>query len=1059
MTQDRDFAMTEPVNDSAIALVGMSGRFPGAGGVGELWRNLLLGTRGLRPITDAELAAAGVSAGDGYVAVGGPVAGIEEFDAAAFGFTDREAETMEPQHRLLLECSWEALERAGYSPTDPGCPVGMFAGCAYPDYLTANVPDLGSQPGGKALLSAGVERDSLTSLVSYKLGLHGPSLTVQTYCSTSLVAVHLACQSLLTYECDMALAGGAALPLPQPAGYQFEEGGILSPDGRVRSLDADANGTVMGSGVAVVALKRLADALADGDVVHAVILGSAVNNDGRSRAGYTAPGAAGQTAVVETALAVAGVKPESIGYVECHAVGTPLGDSIELAALGRVFTTPREVPCVLSSVKPSIGHLDRASGVTGLVRAALSLRHQILPGTSGFATPNAALASDRFTVLSSDQAWPAGPDPRRAGVSSFGVGGTNAHVVLEEAPARPVRSARPGPHLLTFSAGDPSALAALTASLRAHLAEVTDQDLADVAYTLQISRGRFALRRAVVCHDRADALAALEDPSRWIDGETRRRDPRIRLVAGDAPDTWWASLGSAVSRVLGAEPAYAPDRDGVLAALAAGLSRIGVRVQDDPAALEVRVEPSASALEWVLSTVASLWQTGASIDWAVLHGDAGRRVELPTYPFQRQRYWIDGPARVESTVDCTTFLPTWREHPLPLADLDRRLRLAGPWLVFVADPFGESLASRLTYAGAEVITVRPGAEFVAHENGDFTIPPGSVDTLMASQVVVPRTVVDGFALGGVPVSGASGVVLTSGAVGVLGADLVRPDDAVLAASGRLVDVDASADLEQVLAALLGEGILAVRGGQTWARISEPHPLPAALSLSPRDTVLLSGALAATGLAEHLALSYGCRLILDGPGYDVADLEDLGAVVVTAGTPDVVVADAAEFPTVATSVDAARRIVLCPPNSAVAAHARLARSRWTVVEGLDQSTVDHFGSLLAASHLAHVVIGAAPVTSPTVAVVEASGPVLRPRPALATPFVEPDPGLEQTVASQWAAALGLAEIGADDNFFELGGRSATAVQIATRLSEACSVTLPLTAVVEHPTVRLLTAQLG
>jgi len=1052
--------MTEPVNDSAIALVGMSGRFPGAAGVGELWRNLLSGTRGLRPITDAELAAAGVVAGDGYVAVGGPVAGIEEFDAAAFGFSDREAETMEPQHRLLLECSWEALERAGYSPTDPGCPVGMFAGCAYPDYLTGNVPDLATQPGGKALLSAGVERDSLTSLVSYKLGLHGPSLTVQTYCSTSLVAVHLACQSLLTYECDMALAGGAALPLPQPAGYRFEEGGILSPDGRVRSLDADANGTVMGSGVAVVALKRLADALADGDVVHAVILGSAVNNDGRSRAGYTAPGAAGQTAVVETALAVAGVKPESIGYVECHAVGTPLGDSIELAALGRVFTTPRETPCVLSSVKPSIGHLDRASGVTGLVRAALSLRHSILPGTHGFSSPNAALAADRFTVLSEDQHWPTGPDPRRAGVSSFGVGGTNAHIVLEEAPQRPSRAARPGPHLLTFSAGDPAALSELTSRLRAHLASEVDQDLADVAYTLQISRGRFALRRAVVCLDREDAVAALGDPLRWMDGETRRRDPRVRLVAGDAPESWWAALGAAVSQVLVAEPAYAPDRDGVLAALAAGLSRIGVRVQDDPAALSVSVEPSASAAEWVLSTVASLWQAGASIDWAVLHGDTGRRVELPTYPFQRQRYWIDGPAPIESTKDCSTFLPTWREHPLPLADLDRRLRLAGPWLVFAADDRVEELASRLTYAGAEVITVRPGP-FAAQENGDFTIPRGSdVGPLLAAQVVVPRTVVNGF---GVSLPGlASPVVLTSGAVGVLGADLVRPDDAVLTASGRLVDVDASADLEQVLAALLGEGILAVRGGQTWARVSEPHPLPAAASLSPRDTVLLSGALAGTGLAEHLALSYGCRLILDGSGYDVDDLEGLGAVVVSSGEPDVVVhaaSSVSEFQALEGSVGSARRIVLCPPDSAVAAHARLARSRWTVVEGLDQSTMEHFGGLLAAAHLAHVVISSGPVVSSRAVPSVEEGPARRPRPALATPFVEPDTGLERTVAEQWAAALGLAEIGADDNFFELGGRSATAVQIATRLGEACAVSLPLTAVVEHPTVRLLSAHLA
>ncbi|HEY3481036.1 MAG TPA: polyketide synthase, partial [Streptomyces sp.] len=271
--------------DSAVALVGMAGRFPGAADVAALWRNALAGVSGLREITDEELAAAGIPAATAadphYVRIGGPVDGIADFDAAAFGFSPREAETMGPQHRLFLECSWEALENAGYPPVGPPGQVGVFGGSAFPDYLLDNVSHVVDEPGGGLLVAVGNERDSLTSLVAYKLGLRGPSLSVQTFCSTSLVAVHLACQSLLTFESDLALAGGAFLPLPHPAGYLYEPGGITSPHGRVRSFDAAADGTVMGAGVGVVALRRMTDALADGDVIHAVILGSAVNNDGR----------------------------------------------------------------------------------------------------------------------------------------------------------------------------------------------------------------------------------------------------------------------------------------------------------------------------------------------------------------------------------------------------------------------------------------------------------------------------------------------------------------------------------------------------------------------------------------------------------------------------------------------------------------------------------------------------------------------------------------------------------------------------------------------------------
>ena len=967
--------MSETDYASAVALIGMSGRFPGAGSPAQLWRNLLAGVKGLRELTDDELRSAGVEPGQladpRYVRIGGPLADLDRFDASVFGITPREAETMEPQHRLFLECTWEALESAGYCPTDVPGQVAVFAGCGFPDYIVQNIQHLAGEPGGALLMAVGNERDSLASLVSYKLGLRGPAITVQTFCSTSLVSVHLACQSLLTYECDIALAGGAYIPLPQPTGYLYEQGGITSPDGKVRSFDAEASGTVMGSGAGAVALKRMTDALEDGDVIHAVILGSAANNDGRMRAGYTAPGVDGQAAVIDAALGVAGVKPDTIDYVECHATATVLGDSIELAAMNRVFTQPRETRCVLGSVKPSIGHLDRASGVTGLIRAALNLEHELLPATPNYENPNPALATalDRFTVLTEHRRWPQGPHPRRAGVNSFGLGGTNAHVVLEQAPARPDRPQRPGPHLLVFSAADDQALSELTARLREHLAERTGGDaaqLADVAFTLQVSRGGFALRRAVVCRDHDDAVAALADPARWIDAKTQRRNPRVRLVppGADVADTWWTDLHTAVAelhpggpqpagpaRPAGAVQPADAGRDAALSALAGALTWLGVRViGDEPdtaahaAEAEVVVvapDGDGSATEWLLATVARLWQAGSTIFWPKLHGGAGRRVELPTYPFQRRRHWVDArpsgynvpdtwwsAAATGKTFDRSrwTYLPTWRQRPLPVADLDERLRLAGPWLVLTDDDRGEALVERLVRAGAEVTAVRDGDEFDQDEAGDFTVRVGTGDDmaeLLDSLVVSPRAIVHAFSLASadsaadpaahfdaeqrrgfhsvlalarelVDNSGAAPraelVLLTSGAVGVVGSDLRHPEHSTLGALApslaqenpalrcRHVDADAvpagdAGALEllatQILAAAVCpyEGPVAVRGGETWSRWYQPFPVeePAEQDrpIHDGDTVLITGGLGDVGLviSRHLASRYGCRLVL------------------------------------------------------------------------------------------------------------------------------------------------------------------------------------------------------
>ncbi|WP_241968174.1 beta-ketoacyl synthase N-terminal-like domain-containing protein [Streptomyces sp. ICBB 8177] len=929
--------------ESAVAIVGMAGRFPGAADVDGLWRNLLDGVPGLREITDAELDAAGVDparrADPRYVRVGGPVEGLESFDAAAFGFSPREAETMEPQHRLFLECCWEALEAAGYPPVGPPGRVGVFGGSAFPDYLLSNAAHVADEPGGGMLLAVGDERDSLTSLVAYKLGLRGPSLSVQTFCSTSLVAVHLAVQSLLTFECDMALAGGACLPLPQPAGYLHHEGGISSPTGRVRTFDAAADGTVTGSGVGVVTLKRMTDALADGDVVHAVLIGSAVTNDGAQRAGYAAPGVDGQAAVIETALAVADVKAESVGYVECHANGTPLGDSIEVAALARVFQRAGRRPCVLSSVKPRVGHLDRAAGVTGLMRAALNVRHHVLPATANFERPNPVLASaaDRFTVLTADRPWPEGPEPRRAGVSAFGLGGTNAHVVVEEAPPRAERPPRPGPHLLVFSAAEPGTLDAVAERLAAHLERRepagtaacpsgAPDDLADVAYTLQVSRGHFAARRCVVCRDPADAVAALRDPSRWIDGVTARQNPSVVLVAGDgAPSAWWAALGEAAARTLPGASVRGEDPDAVLGVLTQGLREVGVRVAgareaDGGDALVVTVAPDGptacgdDAAVWLAGLVGRLWLAGARVDWGALHGGLGRRVTLPTYPFRRSRHWLaprpaasGAPVAEGRYADPAhwTHVPVWHQLPPEAGDLDERLRATGPWLVLAAEERGEALAGRLLRAGAEVVTVRAGSGFGVGAAGEVTVRPDSVDDLaraLGGLVVAPRTVVHAFALATPVGEGAAHfaaersrgtrsvsalaealahdpelpptrlVLLTAGATAVSGADLRHPEHAGLAGLAPVLAQEHAAldcrhvDLDPQAVPAAAEG----RAGRTAAERAAGWALAAVVRGRPGPVAVRGGAVwepryerLEVGTAPVPALRAGDRVLVTG----------------------------------------------------------------------------------------------------------------------------------------------------------------------------------------------------
>ncbi|MFD8364916.1 SDR family NAD(P)-dependent oxidoreductase [Streptomyces hygroscopicus] len=883
-------------NENRLAIVGMAGRFPGARSTDELWSNLTRGVAGIREITQEELTAArvpwAVQADPRYVRRGAPVADTDLFDASFFGYSPREAEVADPQHRMFLECCWEALEGAGYRPNAMPGQVGVFGGVAPSQYGMRHV--LG-RPEVMSTITLeqygmGTTSDSLCTLVAYKLGLTGPVVGVQTNCSTSLVAVHLAAQSLLTYDCDIALAGGAAIFDPMPVGYRFEEGSITSPDGVVHSLDADADGTVMGNGVGVVALKRLADARRDGDHVWAVVLGSAINNDGAARAGFSAPGVDGQSAVVGYALAVADVDPGTVGYVECHATGTRLGDSIELAAVDRAYPRVPRTPRVLSSLKPDIGHLDRASGVAGLIKATLALHHKVLPATRGFRNANPALASagDRFTVLTEDRPWPGAAHPRRAGVNSFGAGGTNVHVVLEEAPPRPAGSAAPGPHLLVLSARTRSALDAAVRGLRERLPQVLDDgwEPADVAYTLQASRTGFPYRMAVVCADAEDAPAALADPGR---------------VAFAGPVT----------------PSGATHRSS---------------------------DPRLAAEHWL---------GGADVDWAALHDGPRRRVPLPTYPFERRRYFLEpadlpagppdaaaaavpsgagdaasgtpgagsGGGRIPDMADWFS-CPSWRSAPLPHGLDAEGIPGRGPWWVVAAGGPGLGAARRLAELGAEVVLLRPAGQ-EGTEPADTTgitvrdLDPGARSgwERAIADFGRPRSVVHALSLDA-PRAGAAGafeeaqergfysvlalvgalgedaepgpvdlLLCTDGAAEVTGGDLRNPQQATLAGlqpvinqefgdlTCRLLDIGADGPerlVDELLAEATADGPAdpaALRSTGRWVRSFAPvrvGPVPAARRAVPhRATVLITGGLGTVGsvLADHFAATRSCDLVL------------------------------------------------------------------------------------------------------------------------------------------------------------------------------------------------------
>ncbi|MFG3685125.1 amino acid adenylation domain-containing protein [Micromonospora sp. NPDC047740] len=983
-----------------IAVVGMACRFPGARSLDEYWHNIRTGVESVQEFTVEEMLADGADPtrldDPAYVRAGTYLPGIDQFDAAFFGITPREAQTLDPQHRLLLECAWHALEHAGYDPSGHPGRIGLFAGSGRSSYLLDHLsshPELMSALG-EHQLSLGNDKDFLLSRVAYKLDLTGPAVTVATACSTSLVAVHLGRQSLLTGESDLVLAGGVSIFPAQRRGYLYHDGGIYSPDGHCRPFSADARGSIESSGVGIVALKRLEDAVADNDTVYAVIRGSAINNDGARRTGYTAPAVDGQVEVISSALATAGVDPRSLSYVEAHGTGTSLGDPIEVTALTEAFRagTDDRGFCALGSVKANIGHTDAAAGVAGLIKTVMALYRRTLPPTINVSRPNPAIdfASSPFYLNDTARPWP-GDGPRRAGVSSFGMGGTNAHVVLEEPPATPPagppETPAAGPQLLVVSARTTESLDRQTGQVRDWLDAHPAVDLADVAANLG-RRQSMSQRRFLVAADRADALAALDSPQRQFTG----------VHAGGRRPLVFAFPGHGAQHV----------------AMGAGL---------------YRAEPTYRA---VVDECAELLRDDLRLDLRTLLYPA------PDAPEQAERL-LAQPRLIQPALFVT-------EYALARALLARgvtRDLMVGHSLgeyvaACLAGVFSLADALRLVAARGELVERTPAGAMLAVSLPETAVAGLLDDRVSLAAVNAPELCV----LSGAPEAiGQLRLRLTADGIDC------RPLRVTRGYHSALLDpvLDEFADhARRVTYAEPEHPYLAnLTGGPvTPGQVTDPGYWVRHL----REPVRF---------AESAALLAEQDVVLAelGPGHALGGLARLAGL-----KPGQVVAamrhPRSDADDVTTMLDAVGRMWLASvPVDWSRFHGprrRLALPGYPFER--HRHWVDAVPRTIAADP-APALVATAPATPDAPEPVDAGN-----RPVLSTAYVAPNTPTQECVAEIWSELLGIRPVGALDNFFELGGHSLLATQLVVRLRAQLGVALPLETVFAQPTVAQLAAAL-
>ena len=987
-----------------VAVIGLAGRFPGARDLDAFWRNLSAAVESVRLFSPAELRALGAGeallADPAWVPAKPELADVDCFDAEVFGVNPREAEIMDPQQRLFLECAFAALDNAGYGGEKGGA-VGVYAGASLSHYLLyhlASRPDVAAAAGGLGVV-LGNDKDYLATKTSYKLDLEGPAVGVQTACSTSLVALHLACQGLIDGDCDLALAGAVALDLSPVPGYRYQKDGILSPDGHCRAFDAGAGGTIFGSGVGAVVLKRLEDALADGDAVRAVILGTAINNDGAGKVGFTAPRLEGQERVIRAALAAARVDPRTIGYVEAHGTATPLGDPIEVAALSRAFRdaaqggAPRPGACALGSVKTNVGHLDTAAGMAGLIKTVLALEHGEIPPSLHFEAPNPHLEieSSPFRVATSLEPWAGNGAPRRAGVSSFGIGGTNAHVILEQAPAPPPTAPARPRQLLLLAAAGPEALDRATDALAAHLGG-SDVPLADAAYTLALGRRRFPHRRALVAGSRAGAarILAERDPERLLEHfEEPSERPLVFLFPGQG------SQHPGMSRDLyDAEPVFRREVDEAAEKLREALGRdLRELLCGDPA------DEEAAAL---------LRRTDLAQPALFVHGWAAARL-LTSWGLAPEAMLGHSIGELAAAAMAGVF-----ELDDALALVAERGRLMGE------QPPGAMLS--VAAPAAELLPELPRGVSVAAVNGPrMTVLAGSAEEIDACAVLFAGRGVEHRRL---HTSHAFHSTLMGPAVApferaVAGRGLAAPRFAFLSnVTGTWITAAEATDpgywarqLRQPVR--FGDGLtelftdrrrvlLELGPGRALTTLAQAHPE------KPRDTVALSAGRPPADVARGVAGDEHAHLL--------ATLGRLWLVGIEPSWRRFFAGEKRRRVALPTYPFERRRFWIERPGAGTAAPA----ARRIAEEETPAPAAGHH------------------------------------RPALGVAYEAPRSATERRIARIWGEALGIAEVGAHDPFLELGGHSLLATRVTARLEAELGVEVAVRELFADATVARLAA---
>ena len=993
---------TQDSSDSnAIAIVGMAGRFPLANDLQTFWTNLRNGVESVQTLTDDELRKAGVDdatlSDPNYIKVASMLSGFETFDAEFFDIAPREAEVMDPQHRLFLEVAWEAVEHAGYDVRDYPGAIGLFAGTAISNYLFANIlsnPRAIESMGDRHVVMVN-DKDFLCGRVAYELNLRGPAVVVQTACSTSLVAVHMACQSILNGECDMALAGGVSIQGLERVGYTYYEGGLQSADGHCRAFDANATGIVSGSGLGIVVLKSLSAARADGDTIHAIIRGSAINNDGKDKASFTAPSVSGQAAVIREAQAMAGVPVESISYIEAHGTGTMLGDPIEMRALTQAFgeETQRTQFCAVGSLKTNMGHLDIAAGVAGLMKTVLALQHREIPPSLHYTAPNPHIdfANSAFFVNNALRSWESPDGPRRAGVSSFGIGGTNAHVILEEAPRALSAPSRQPCHVLLLSAKSPKALDAAARNLADHLEQHPTLEPADVAHTLRVGRQSFAYRRGVSCRNLTDAIEGLRQP---------HLPQRVQTTAsGDAPPivflfpgggTQYLDMGKALYQTEAVFRGVIDECARLLEPIL-GIDLIGLLFPDahrreEASALLDRTHymlPALFAIEYGLVKQFEAWGIRPAAMVGHSLGEYVAATVAGVFSLRDALYIVSERGRLISSLPTGNMLAVLQSP----AQLQPRLG-EGLWLAC------ENASDACTIAGTPEATERL-AEELAAEGVDFQLLrtwPGSHSGLMEPILDDFRAVFDGIQLH------APTLPYLSNLTG----DWIRAEQACDPEYwvGHLHQPVRFGSALRRLLQNTANIYLEIGTGHTLSNllkreISVGRPLFAITTLPRRDAGTCSV------LAAYQALGQ-----LWSAGCDV---------------------DWAMFYT----GEARRRLPL--PTYPFQRKRYWLENRQREL-GIPGNTNDerHHDAIETRTD-------------------EGGDLDLHDRPLLPTEFVAPRTSTEQALAASWQGLLGIAPVGVDDDFFLLGGTSLIAIQLASRIRAGFSVDMPLRTLFETPTI--------